>query len=437
MNWRIFKRARSPFWQIQFQRQGKRYAHSLGEVSKKAAIETAKVKIDLWRAGRLADLRRSMERPGTQAFSTVGELVSLVEAPATVDRWLAIVAKPAARHNYCQGLLWCLRQVFPDGDPAKLSLAALADDTGKRFFDLGERHAALAGTQADANRIRFRFLAMHRHARALLAPGTVASMRELGLRIPDPTPFRTPAKLALFKRARPAEFVLPSRDILRRTLQEWVKMARQDCPTLRRRASDLALSEIERRNVFLTIGLELSCGLRKNEVRQAKWGWISEERGVPILRASPDVSVKNRSARLVVVPLEPYWSMLNWAIDRYGWRGQPGEYILAERPKGRGAGRFRSVEGGPSDRIYWPFHYVGHFLRSMGWETAKTNHALRDWSASQIVMKWGLDRACRWCRHANLATTEKSYSHFVLDTVIQSENPLPWLRFAGSRRPTR
>jgi integrase len=184
--------------------------------------------------------------------------------------------------------------------------------------------------------------------------------------------------------------------------------------------------------MFIAVALELMFGLRKGELPKVKWDWFDTIEGVPMLRCQA-VSVKGRTNEINIVALDPFWRIFNRTLERNHWRGQPGDYCLAERVRtvGRSARSPGLVfaHGGPTDRNYWPAVDVGHWLRWLGWTSQKTNHALRDYGASLITMRFGLDAASRWCRHRNRATTESHYSRFVELGKIASPIRLRWIRW--------
>ena len=86
--------------------------------------------------------------------------------------------------------------------------------------------------------------------------------------------------------------------------------------------------------------------------------------------------------------------------------------------------------GGHTDATYWPFVHIGWWLRDLGWQTMKTNHALRDFTASHITMRYSLADASEWCRHSSIATTQASYSRFVQQSKRVNTKKLAWVRWA-------
>lgn len=445
--WRIFKRKLDPdaSWQLYFEASGRRHPFSLGTSSKTHAVAEAKLKIDLHFEQRESDLRRSMQRPGDRKYSTIGEILRALPQ-------LPIEAEEKTRNYYATALRDVLR-VALDLDKAgaadKLPASVLSKETARAYFDKVTSSAAQLPDQATRNRYLRTACTYYENARALFAPRPLESMREtLGLRLPDMTSWRQGKKLYGPKKLDAAsEFHAPADDVIRRTLVEWVKLGNiRDYPEYRIPGCDRAhgdpLSPIDRRNMFIAIGYELSCGFRKGEVIKAQWEWSQAEHGMPVVK-NYRVDVKNRSGRIEVTPLDPFWHVLNFWVDRNGWRGSPGDYVLTAREKIPGQHPvhvgLRFSDGGKCDRYYWPFWLVGKWLRWLGWTTQKTNHALRDYSASLITMRYDLGAAKQWCRHSTIVTTEQHYNRFVTLAKRVNAKKLAWIRWARlpSNAPTK
>jgi integrase len=82
------------------------------------------------------------------------------------------------------------------------------------------------------------------------------------------------------------------------------------------------------------------------------------------------------------------------------------------------------IEGTDSYRNDALFRAVSDFLCRLGWETKKTNHALRAYASGQIAMKYGIYEAQVFLRHSTVKVTKQSYTYFVsnfkpadLDTI--------------------
>ena len=153
------------------------------------------------------------------------------------------------------------------------------------------------------------------------------------------------------------------------------------------------------RDLFLAIGHELAFGLRLGEMSQARWNWHATRNEYPVLDGR--AHVKNGSGLIQVRALDPYFSTLKRvAIARNWWPKEQGTDTLI-------------IQGTETYRTDGLFRAVSDWLRTLGWETMKTNHALRAYAGSQVAMKYGIYEAQMFLRHSTVKVTEANYSHFI------------------------
>lgn len=443
--WRIFKRSQGPDanWNFYFEFQKQRNGPwSLGSASKQHAITEAKLKIDLFFQGREASLRGSLMRPqSSRDFSPL---------PALIGRWndkddtgvlLTVPTKKMAsestRLHYGWSLRWCLRLALglDDRQLDELNLGVLNKDTVRKFFDAVATAAAKLPTQKEQNSYVRSAYNFYNHARALLAPRPAeALVSTFGLKLPDLKAWRDGLQVYGRSVAAVEACELPSDTVIRHTLREWIRLARtpgyqmpggnrsRDTGTAGCDLPIAPLSDIDRRNLFIAIGLELSCGLRAGEVQRVCRHWITTEAGLPLLRCS-DTAAKNKSGKIEVSPLDPFWKVLWFWIRKNHWDVASEQLLLQARTSA--AGKVLKA-----DVNYWPEALGGRWLRWLGWQTQKTNHALRDYSASMITMRYGIGEACDWCRHATISTTERHYNRFAKLSKRLDPRKLAWLRWA-------
>jgi len=429
--WRLFKRSRKPdaSWYIEFERDGDRTLRSLETTSTTHAEAEAKSYIDAFLQHR-RDERSGLSKR-TAAGSTLGEILAVVDS-------LPITAGPATRQSYVWSLRWVLRRALVLEDAAIPALRAdvLSKDTARRYFTNIMAEARQIESQGQRATFLRTACTFFDNSRALFAPLPLDAMREtFNLKIPaDIEEYRKGKKLFFREKlGQGSEFERPSDAVIRRTLVEWVKLGNTpgyEIPTARRHGPKL--SELHRRNVFIAVGLALSCGCRAGEFEQVKWDWLRTENGHPLLSAT-DVNVKNRTGQIRVRPLDPFWKILQRTIHRNQWHsGQSGtDYVLEEREREHVTGKPACVtRGGQSDRTEWPKTLASQWLRWLGWTTQKSNHALRDLSASWVTMKFGLERARIFCRHGQSSTTASHYNRFVDADVMDDSKRLAWLRWA-------
>ncbi len=318
---------------------------------------------------------------------------------ALLDSYLKLVPV-AAGPRYAAALRLVLLQAYPSRGLATLDCAALTEAAAMRYFTARERAALAEPDQRRRAALLRSANSLFNQARAIFAPRSIARLKRAGHALPDLAPFANAAK-KFSLRAPPAPFDPPDDTLVRRTLIAWTRL--------------------DDRNMFLAAGHALACGLRAGEMAQARWTWHTERDGIPLLRAA-DVQVKNQTGRLEVVPLNPFWTIMQRRVRRSKWHdpAEPSpDYILT---------------GTATERADAVFRRASAWLRGLGWRTQKTNHALRDLSASLITMKYGLDHAKHWCRHSAIATTERHYNRFFDPvTMIQRRQKLKWLKFAGEK----
>lgn len=446
--WTLYKASADPLakWHLTNGRGGRaRRRMSTGFAGWSDALVIAKRQIDEWRAGVLdpvavAEIVRS-------TFGDLFAKVSLLDMVADAKSRATYVWGAQQFFAFALGLPAARPALRGRPDVATLSLDLVNGDTGALFWTRALAYAGALPTQAEQQKFKRQAKGWFGCCKALFAGDAVKSFGACGLVGPDA------AAIAAFRASQPkrfkvarAGFVAPSNDVLRETFRQWIKLGRTPgyavlggAGNARRKLELQPLHETARRNMFLAIGLMLACGLRKGEVLQLRWRHLAHDaEGVPRLIAR-DIKVKRGDGVCEVKPLDPFWRILNRTIERHGWRPPASDagatsrddFVLAQRPQTAGAhGGLVFKHGGHCDRTYWPFYHVGKWLRSLGWNLQKTNHALRDCAASVVTMKWGLDRAKIFCRHSARATTEANYSRFVREDLMDNPKALRWLRWA-------
>ena len=440
--WRLFKRSKKldAFWYIEFERKGQippRQLRSLETSSKAQAEAEAKSYIDAWLQHRRDERSGLAPKQQVQTFSTLAELAGVLPQ-------LTIKASQKTRLDYLANLHRCLVPALgiERSAVAAIRLDALTDAAAAKFFAWVETEAIKLPSQAERHRFRGSWVSMFNTANALFAPRAEYQFtKTFGLQFPDLKHWRNAAKIHGPHLPRESGPAIPDDAILRRTLIEWVKLGRTPGYVCRNRSHRVRdngktefvagpLSELDRRNMFLAIGLELSCGLRKSESPRARWSWRKTFSGVPHL-SERDTEAKNGTGEIHVVPVDPFWNFMINTARRNGWIGSADEPMLIARTKT--AGDHRKLvfsHGGHTDATYWPFTHIGWWLRDLGWETQKTNHALRDYTASMITMRYSLADASEWCRHSSITTTQGSYNRFVAMAKRVNAKLLAWLHWA-------
>lgn len=381
--WRIFKRGTGAKarWNLYFEHNKKRHKYSLGEVEKRAATESAKIIIDGVLDGH-KDAVRKMMRGGSERAIDYSPLTKLVDAFERMPLDISFTH----RRNSVYSLKVVLRGA---GEFDKLTTSVLDEQTARAWFDAATVKAKREPDQEDEARIKRSANSTFAQAACLFRPKCLSKYRDAGLVLPDVQGFLSIFDEEKFTGITPV-YHPPDEELIRKTLHEWLKLPR---------------------NEFIAVGLELSCGLRKGEVAKVTWGMWGSSMGSALLDGRG--RVKNQSGRFVVAPIDPFWKVLNRRIDREAWRGGKEALVLT---------------GSKTDLEDNIFRNIGAWLRGLGWETQKTNHALRAYSGSLVAMKFDIFKASAWLRHSSVKVTQQNYTHFLNERVFNPK--LVRIRFA-------
>lgn len=167
-----------------------------------------------------------------------------------------------------------------------------------------------------------------------------------------------------------------------------------------------AWEQLEDRNLFLAIGHELAFGLRVGEVAQARPSWWQVRFGTPMCVAT-GVFKHNVQGKFEVAALDPFYTTLRTKALARGWlkldaiNSQPStinDFIIT---------------GSASYRTDALPRTVSDFLRTHGWQTKKTNHALRAYAGCQVAIRYSLFDAQRFLRHSSIKVTQDHYMYLL------------------------
>jgi len=227
-------------------------------------------------------------------------------------------------------------------------------------------------------------------AASICAPRAIAYYKTLGIYHDCLDAFSNAGILHRFTRLPRIEYNPPADDMIQKTLAAW--------------------EAFEDRNVFLAIGQILAFGLRADEVAQSRTSWWTTRHGYPVLDG--EARVKNKTGIVQVRALDPFYTTMRVKAISRGWLTL-------------GTGDSPVITGSDSYRDDGFEREVSAFLRSHGWETQKTNHALRAYAGSQVAMKYGIYEAQTWLRHSSVKVTESAYSHFIRKFKPQNLDDIP------------
>jgi hypothetical protein len=229
-----------------------------------------------------------------------------------------------------------------------------------------------------------------RKARSVFRPKCLESYRDKNLFHETMEAFVRAGNAAKFENIPKVDYHPPRQDILAATFAAWEALANP-------------ANGDTHRDLFLAIGHELAFGLRIAEFAQARWNWHHAENGYPVIEGK--AHVKARTGIVRVRALDPWFStMQRLATDRGWWPSstlnpQPSTDLI--------------IPGSASYRTDGLFRAVSDWLRQLGWETRKTNHALRAYAGGQVAMKYGIYEAQVFLRHSTVKVTEQNYSYFI------------------------
>ena len=348
------------------------------------AVTKSKLLLDAADKKELHQVRAILAPRNTKAtYCTVGDMLRIFDQAA-----LDIGERHRSGVGYSAAVVLRLG-TGTAGDIERLSAWSFNADTARRYLEASLVKAQAQKTQQGAARVKRSANSTWCQMACLLRPKLLAAYQRAGLALPDVTGF-----LAVFDEEKftkcATTYNPPSDAIVRHTLHTWLQLVPAIGPY---RPAD--------RNMFLAMGLELACGLRRSEVSQVTWSMMTRRNGAPLLDGA--MNVKNQTGRLTVVPINPFWKLLQHRVDREGWRGKQDELVL---------------QGNATDLAEGVFRLTGAWLRALGWHTAKTNHALRAYAGCLVAMRFDVYRAQCWLRHRSVKTTQSDYGHFLKSSVF-------------------
>jgi len=299
---------------------------------------------------------------------TTGKIKALLEAYTDGPSDASL----STRKNNCSSLCQIVAETGSIRDLTPVAVRAFFADVNKK--------ALAEPDQATAASMRRTANAVWRKAKSLFTPKCLEHYRQLDLFHPCMIEFVNAGEAAKFTgRSVPKVAYNPPTDaIIAKTLKAWDELADTN------------------RDLYLAIGHELSFGLRISEVAQVQWDWHQVRNGYPVLDSS--AHVKDGSGLLQVRALDPFFSQMMATVERNKWRGEPEDFIIPGSNAYRTDGLFRAAT---------------NWLRTLGWKTHKTNHALRAYTGGLIAMRYSIYEAQMFLRHSSVKVTESNYAHFI------------------------
>lgn len=264
-----------------------------------------------------------------------------------------------------------------------VSLRDLTPALARQFFQTVSTKAATVADQSAAASLKRSANSRWTQAASLFTDKCLQHYRDQGLLDDNTlvaiTDFLKAGKAARFdKKKLKVVYRPPSDTIITKTLDAWL--------------------QLEDRDLFLVIGHCLAFGLRKGEMIQATWTWHTTRNGYPAIDS--EATVKNGTGLVQVRALDPFYTAMMNRVTEKQWRAQGDAGLIVAS----GTDTYRHED------IY---NSVSSWLRALGWETQKTNHALRAYAGSQIAMRYGIWDASTWLRHSSVEVTQGHYTYFI------------------------
>jgi len=258
----------------------------------------------------------------------------------------------------------------------------------QKHLEVVEYRDALGRAQGTAN-------STWRQARAVFIPEMMAQYRDAGLHFPADFE-RDFVAAPKIKGAKAPMYSQPQDSLIARTLEGHRRLMERAV------ASGFTAGRARATERAVAIALELGAGLRAGEVRAARGFWCGEVNGRWVITI-PGNAAKNKKPSHERLPAE---------FEEF-----VRAYIAA-----RGIG--------PNDRLiggHNTIRSVSRWLRLLGWTGSKTNHALRKYFGFRIATQYGIGVAQRRLRHANVSTTQMSYTGLLNgdDAVVSFSAPAP------------
>lgn len=366
-DFRLFKRKGRDAYYFEFTSKDKRYLRCTGCTDAAAAQQEAK-KIYENIIHRVIRGEDDTPDPTLMRQPNVGSIDELIKAYAAAPSDASDKTRKTNGNSLCQIV------------SAKGTIRDLTPEAAKAHFQKAADASRAEEDQARAASIRRTANAVWRKAASLFTPKCLEYYKSKKLFDKCMVDFITAGKAARFSgRSIPrVDYRPPREEVIAATLKAWAALADTN------------------RDMYVAIGHELSFGLRVSEVAQVRWSWHCTRNGAYALDDA--ANVKGGEGSLQVRALDPYYSQMMATVKAKKWNEDEDAFIIP----GTDTYRTNSI-----------FRNSTEWLRTLGWETMKSNHALRAYSGGLVAMRYGIYAAQTFLRHKSVTVTETAYAHFI------------------------
>ncbi len=269
------------------------------------------------------------------------------------------------------------KESMTDEAVGALSSAVLTGKLVSDFEDWMARAAVIQERDLESNK---RSVAAYlRHAKSFFKETALPRYPEKGVKLPDLKGFMDRAVEPASKLVR----LPPSDKLLEATFEGAMELRKTDRPAY----------------IAWLLGL---CSLRRGEIAQAKWTWLSELNGAQFIVLPSDMT-KSGATRMVPIDPRVVGELEEFkAIRCRGLDADEESFILPSPNIGQGKPNCRL-------RAQNVFKRANEFMRACGWKTNHTLHEMRALYLMWVRDSFGLDSAQAVAGHSSSTTTQNSY----------------------------
>lgn len=354
-------------WYFNATISGRRYFESLDTRDRDIAAARARAKREAIKAKKWDSLDATRIK---RQIATIGEICDAYEV---MMRSTGRIRSITSQTNIAT-LLRIVSTVEGTDKPRMISSSVLTGAFAKRYAAAMDPEAA--GSKDAENRIRRTIASNLVHARSMVRRKLWEDYKHAGIQLPDMASF-----LDQFVTRNPKiRYEMPPKELYQPTV---------------------AAGRLLKGNLGLVWLMAYDLGMRAGEISAAKWDWIEREdtpqgpRYWMVVKERPDFTPKGISGRIPI--FDGVYAKLMACQE-------PGSTYILTAPT-------------DTDRIDITKRTFAKWMRDQGWTSQKCAHELRKLRGCWWFTRYGMERAYKWLRHANMQTTLDHYA----DLAMQDE----------------